>query len=137
MQKTLTATTASSDTGAGPLSSRTIRDQRRIASLSLDLDNLWSYLKIHGDSGWEANLCLLGSRPKSVTQSRDLEIAPMGSAVTRMARGLTGKAEDDPAPGVQVRRTTSTAGFRDIRSRPRPIGVISYTTSAGDPAQRG
>jgi hypothetical protein len=24
------------------------------ASLSLDLDNLWSYLKIHGDAGWEA-----------------------------------------------------------------------------------
>jgi hypothetical protein len=24
-----------------------------IASLSLDLDNQWSYLKIHGDSGWE------------------------------------------------------------------------------------
>jgi peptidoglycan-N-acetylglucosamine deacetylase len=25
-----------------------------IASLSLDLDNLWSYLKIHGDPGWES-----------------------------------------------------------------------------------
>lgn len=25
-----------------------------VASLSLDLDNLWSYLKIHGDPGWEA-----------------------------------------------------------------------------------
>ncbi|MBW8875098.1 MAG: polysaccharide deacetylase family protein [Acidobacteria bacterium] len=25
-----------------------------LASLSLDLDNLWSYLKIHGDAGWEA-----------------------------------------------------------------------------------
>jgi peptidoglycan-N-acetylglucosamine deacetylase len=24
-----------------------------IASLSLDLDNLWSYMKIHGDRGWE------------------------------------------------------------------------------------
>jgi peptidoglycan/xylan/chitin deacetylase (PgdA/CDA1 family) len=24
------------------------------ASLSLDLDNLWSYLKIHGDPGWES-----------------------------------------------------------------------------------
>ena len=26
---------------------------KRMASLSLDLDNLWSYLKTHGDSGWE------------------------------------------------------------------------------------
>jgi uncharacterized small protein (DUF1192 family) len=25
-----------------------------VASLSLDLDNLWSYLKIHGDPGWES-----------------------------------------------------------------------------------
>ncbi len=25
-----------------------------IASLSLDLDNLWSYLKTHGDAGWES-----------------------------------------------------------------------------------
>ena len=27
--------------------------QKPIASLSLDLDNQWSYMKIHGDSGWE------------------------------------------------------------------------------------
>jgi hypothetical protein len=25
----------------------------RLASVSLDLDNVWSYLKIHGDDGWE------------------------------------------------------------------------------------
>lgn len=30
-----------------------LSQQRPIASLSLDLDNQWSYLKIHGDSGWE------------------------------------------------------------------------------------
>jgi len=24
-----------------------------IASLSLDLDNQWSYMKTHGDAGWE------------------------------------------------------------------------------------
>jgi peptidoglycan-N-acetylglucosamine deacetylase len=28
--------------------------QRPIASLSLDLDNQWSYMKIHGDLGWES-----------------------------------------------------------------------------------
>ena len=27
--------------------------RKPLASLSLDLDNLWSYLKIHGDPGWE------------------------------------------------------------------------------------
>jgi peptidoglycan/xylan/chitin deacetylase (PgdA/CDA1 family) len=25
-----------------------------LASVSLDLDNLWSYMKVHGDAGWEA-----------------------------------------------------------------------------------
>lgn len=30
------------------------RARRPLASLSLDLDNLWSYLKIHGDPGWQA-----------------------------------------------------------------------------------
>jgi hypothetical protein len=28
--------------------------QKPIASLSLDLDNQWSYMKIHGDPGWES-----------------------------------------------------------------------------------
>ena len=27
---------------------------KRAASLSLDLDNQWSYMKTHGDAGWEA-----------------------------------------------------------------------------------
>ena len=25
-----------------------------VASLSLDLDNQWSYMKTHGDAGWDA-----------------------------------------------------------------------------------
>jgi hypothetical protein len=29
-------------------------DRKPLASLSLDLDNKWSYLKTHGDGGWEA-----------------------------------------------------------------------------------
>src|SRR5262245_42799707 len=28
--------------------------QKPLASLSLDVDNKWSYLKTHGDSSWEA-----------------------------------------------------------------------------------
>src|SRR3982750_647036 len=36
-------------------SRRTWRKDRmkNIASLSLDLDNKWSYMKTHGDAGWE------------------------------------------------------------------------------------
>lgn len=33
--------------------SRSGSDRKPIASLSLDLDNQWSYMKIHGDKGWE------------------------------------------------------------------------------------
>lgn len=29
-------------------------DRKPLASLSLDLDNLWSYMKTHGDPGWES-----------------------------------------------------------------------------------
>jgi len=29
--------------------------QKPLASLSLDLDNQWSYMKIHGDKGWESH----------------------------------------------------------------------------------
>ncbi|MBT3802745.1 MAG: polysaccharide deacetylase family protein [Bacteroidetes bacterium] len=28
--------------------------KKKIASISLDLDNQWSYMKIHGDEGWES-----------------------------------------------------------------------------------
>src|SRR5205823_13277969 len=37
---------------AGTLVLRTM--SKPIASLSLDLDNKWSYLKTHGDPGWES-----------------------------------------------------------------------------------
>ena len=31
-----------------------MKSEKTIASLSLDLDNKWSYLKTHGDPGWES-----------------------------------------------------------------------------------
>jgi len=31
-----------------------MREPRPLASLSLDLDNQWSYMKTHGDAGWES-----------------------------------------------------------------------------------
>ena len=31
-----------------------VKSSKPLLSLSLDVDNLWSYLKTHGDSGWEA-----------------------------------------------------------------------------------
>jgi hypothetical protein len=37
-----------------PLLDRNTKTMETIASLSLDLDNKWSYLKTHGDPGWES-----------------------------------------------------------------------------------
>src|SRR5687768_5292284 len=48
-----------------------------IASLSLDLDNKWSYMKTHGDAGWEtfpSYLDLVVPRVLSFLKERDLKI---------------------------------------------------------------
>lgn len=48
-----------------------------LASLSLDLDNKWSYMKTHGDAGWEAfptYLDLVVPRTLDVLGERDLTI---------------------------------------------------------------
>ena len=50
---------------------------KRKASLSLDLDNQWSYMKTHGDSGWESfpsYLDVVVPRILSVLKERDLKI---------------------------------------------------------------
>ena len=51
--------------------------QKPIASLSLDLDNKWSYMKTHGDAGWEkypSYLDLVVPRFLRVLQDRDLKM---------------------------------------------------------------
>jgi peptidoglycan/xylan/chitin deacetylase (PgdA/CDA1 family) len=39
---------------AAPSAAQPARGTGRLLSLSLDLDNLWSYMKTHGDAGWDA-----------------------------------------------------------------------------------
>jgi peptidoglycan-N-acetylglucosamine deacetylase len=51
--------------------------QRPIASLSLDLDNQWSYMKIHGDPGWErfpSYLDVVVPRALAFLEERNLSI---------------------------------------------------------------
>jgi len=51
--------------------------KKPLASLSLDLDNLWSYMKTHGDSGWESfpsYLDLVVPRVLDFLNKRDLKI---------------------------------------------------------------
>ena len=48
-----------------------------IASLSLDLDNQWSYMKTHGDAGWESfpsYLDVVVPRVLQFLKERDLTI---------------------------------------------------------------
>jgi hypothetical protein len=50
---------------------------RQLASLSLDLDNKWTYLKIHGDPGWEtfpSYLDILVPRVLEFLEKRELRI---------------------------------------------------------------
>jgi peptidoglycan/xylan/chitin deacetylase (PgdA/CDA1 family) len=48
---------------------------RPIASLSLDLDNEWSYLKVHGDAGWETLPSYLDVVvPRSLEVMADLDL---------------------------------------------------------------
>jgi hypothetical protein len=61
-----------------------------LCSLSLDLDNLWSYLKTHGDSGWDAYPSYLG-----VVVPRVLKfLADRNLSITWF---LVGKDAADPA----------------------------------------
>jgi hypothetical protein len=54
-----------------------MKRQKPIASLSLDLDNQWSYMKTHGDAGWEtfpSYLDLLIPRVLQFLEERQLKI---------------------------------------------------------------
>ncbi|CAN5497626.1 polysaccharide deacetylase family protein [soil metagenome] len=51
--------------------------EKQIASLSLDLDNKWSYMKTHGDAGWESfptYLDVVVPRALEFLRERDLKI---------------------------------------------------------------
>lgn len=63
---------------------------RRLCSLSLDLDNLWSYLKTHGDPGWEEYPSYLG-----IVVPRVLEF--LAARNLRITWFLVGKDAADPA----------------------------------------
>lgn len=71
------------------------------ASLSLDLDNQWSYMKTHGDAGWDSfpsYLDLVVPRVLEILERRKLEITffvvgqDAALAKNREALGLLGKS---------------------------------------------
>lgn len=68
---------------------------RRTASVSLDLDNLWSYMKTHGDAGWEDRPTYL---PRVVPVALDL-LASCGIQGTFFIVGVDAE-RDENAPAM-------------------------------------
>lgn len=70
---------------------------RRVASLSLDLDNKWAYLKTHGDPTWASSR---GYLDKVVERFENL----LQPARTRMTVFVVGRDAADPANHTALRR---------------------------------
>lgn len=83
---------------------------RPLCSLSLDLDNLWSYLKTHGDAGWDAHPTYL---PTAVPRVLDL----LAARTIRITWFLVGKDAADPAHHDTL---------REITRRGHEVGNHSY-----------
>lgn len=68
--------------------------RRPLASVSLDLDNLWSYLKTHGDAGWESRPTYL---PRLVPRVLEF-LAARGLSITFFVVGQdAARSENQPA----------------------------------------
>jgi hypothetical protein len=65
--------------------------ERPLASVSLDLDNLWSYLKTHGDPGWESRPTYL---PRFVPLLLD-HLAALRCRITVFVVGLDAAREEN------------------------------------------
>ena len=74
---------------------RCMTSSTRLASVSLDLDNLWSYLKTHGDAGWEAGRRI--SRRSSPSCSMLLEREQLQDHVLRRGCRRRDRQEHGPA----------------------------------------
>ena len=85
-------------------------DQRPLASVSLDLDNLWSYMKTHGDPGWE-------SRPSYL----DVFLPPVLDALDRLGLRITFFIV-----GVDAARPENAAALRTVTARGHEVGNHSF-----------
>lgn len=83
---------------------------RRLASVSLDVDNLWSYLKTHGDPGWEGRPSYLQTFFPPVLDALD----ELGLTITFFCVGLDADREEN------------LAAFRSLAERGHEIGNHSY-----------
>jgi peptidoglycan/xylan/chitin deacetylase (PgdA/CDA1 family) len=87
---------------------------RPIASLSLDLDNKWSYMKTHGDPGWENYPSYL-----DVVVPRFLEIVDrLGLKMTVFVVGQDAALEKNRAPLAQISASGHEIGNHSFRHEP-------------------
>lgn len=88
----------------------TVNSDRRLASVSLDLDNLWSYLKIHGDPDWRTRPSYLQTLVPHALDTLDA----LGLRITFFIVGAD--AED----------ARNTAVLREIVRRGHEVGNHSF-----------
>lgn len=85
-----------------------------IASLSLDLDNKWSYMKTHGDAGWEAYPTYL-----PIVVPRVLEIlAERGMSITFFIVGKDGEREENHGPLASIAAAGHEIGNHSYHHEP-------------------
>jgi hypothetical protein len=65
----------------------------RLASVSLDVDNLWAYMKIHGDAGWEARPSYLDIFAPAALEALDR----VGTTITFFIVGVDAEREENRA----------------------------------------
>ena len=85
-------------------------DMRPLASVSLDVDNLWSYLKTHGDPGWE-------SRPSYL----DAFFPPLLDALDELGIRITFFCV-----GVDAAQPANRRAFQSLISRGHEVGNHSF-----------
>ena len=85
-------------------------DTQPLASVSLDVDNLWSYLKTHGDAGWE-------SRPSYL----DAFFPPLLDALDELGLRITFFCV-----GVDAAQRGNGRAFQSLISRGHEVGNHSF-----------
>ena len=85
-------------------------DPRPLASVSLDVDNLWSYMKTHGDTGWESRPTYLDRFFPPVLDALD----QLGLRITFFCVGVDADREENLKP------------FQSLTARGHEVGNHSF-----------
>lgn len=109
-------------------------DRRPVVSVSLDLDNLWSYMKIHGDDGWQAFPSYLDQVSDIVLDALDrlrLKITFFVVGQDAALTGNLGALQALAAAGHQIgNHSYHHEPWLHLRTRPQLIEEISAAEQA-------